>query len=227
MNNTETDIPTALSTRATTPRPTATAPAAGRGIAPLRDFVTALGRLLDGAPDEARVLAEGGALLRTLVAQDDWLPAAYAQPNPERYQQFLLHADSTERFSVVSFVWGPGQATPVHDHTVWGLIGMLRGAEYSQPWRLGDDGHAVPDGEGVRLDAGDVEAVSPTVGDVHRVHNLFDDRVSISIHVYGANIGAVRRHTYPAEGGRKPFISGYSNTELPNLWDRSIELRNA
>ncbi len=201
--------------------------ATGRGIAPLRDFVTAFGRLLDSAPDEARVLAEGGALLRTLVAQDDWLPTAYAQPNPERYQQFLLHADSTERFSVVSFVWGPGQATPVHDHTVWGLIGMLRGAEYSQPWRLGDDGRAVPDGEGVRLDAGDVEAVSPTVGDVHRVHNLFDDRVSISIHVYGANIGAVRRHTYPAEGTRKPFISGYSNTELPNLWDRSIELRNA
>jgi predicted metal-dependent enzyme (double-stranded beta helix superfamily) len=44
--------------------------------------------------------------------------------------------------------------------------------------------------------------------------------------VYGANIGAVRRHTYPAEGGRKPFVSGYSNTLLPNLWDRSGELRS-
>lgn len=199
----------------------------GRGIAPLRDFVVAFGRLLDERPDEARVLTDGSALLRTLVAQDDWLPDAFAQPDPARYQQFLLHADSTERFSVVSFVWGPGQATPVHDHTVWGLIGMLRGAEYSQPWRIDADGRAVSDGEGVRLDAGDVEAVSPTVGDVHRVHNVHDDRVSISIHVYGANIGAVRRHTYPAEGGRKPFISGYSNTELPNLWDRSIELRRA
>jgi len=92
-------------------------------LTPLREFVGAFGRLLDGAPDEPRILSEGGALLRTLVSRDDWLPEAFAQPDPTRYQQFLLHADSTERFSVVSFVWGPGQATPVHDHTVWGLIG--------------------------------------------------------------------------------------------------------
>ncbi|MGJ7609496.1 MULTISPECIES: cysteine dioxygenase [unclassified Variovorax] len=194
-------------------------------VAPLREFVGAFGRLLDRAPDEPRILAEGGALLRTLVSRDDWLPEAFAQPDPARYQQFLLHADSTERFSVVSFVWGPGQATPVHDHTVWGLIGMLRGAEYSQGFALDGNGHAQPHGAAVRLDAGDVQAVSPTVGDLHRVHNAHDERVSISIHVYGANIGAVRRHTYPTEGGRKPFVSGYSNALLPNLWDRSAELR--
>lgn len=194
-------------------------------IAPLREFVGAFGRLLDSAPDEPRILQEGGALLRALVAQDDWLPDAFAQPDPARYQQYLLHADSTERFSVVSFVWGPGQATPVHDHTVWGLIGMLRGAEYSQGYAQGRDGRARPHGDAVRLDTGAVEAVSPRIGDLHRVHNAHADRVSISIHVYGANIGAVRRHTYPAEGGRKPFVSGYSNTLLPNLWDRSAELR--
>jgi predicted metal-dependent enzyme (double-stranded beta helix superfamily) len=195
-------------------------------IAPLRDFVGDFARLLDSAPDEPRILREGSALLRTLVARDDWLPDAFARPDPARYQQFLLHADSTERFSVVSFVWGPGQATPIHDHTVWGLIGMLRGAEYSQGHVFDGAGRAQPQGEAVRLDAGDVEAVSPTVGDLHRVHNAHADRVSISIHVYGANIGAVRRHTYPAEGGRKPFVSGYSNTLLPNLWDRSEELRS-
>ena len=72
---------------------------------------------------------------------------------------------------------------------------------------------------------GDVEAVSPAVGDVHRVHNAYVDRVSISIHVYGANIGAVARHVFPVEGGTKPFVSGYSNTVLPNLWDRSADVR--
>ncbi|QHJ00815.1 cysteine dioxygenase [Xylophilus rhododendri] len=195
-------------------------------IAPLREFVTAFGRLLDEAPDEPRVLREGGALLRRLVSRDDWLPEAFAQPHPEYYRQYLLHADSTERFSVVSFVWGPGQATPVHDHTVWGLIGMLRGSEESQGYAE-QDGRWLPHGAASRLAPGDVEPVSPTVGDVHRVRNLFEDRVSVSIHVYGANIGAVRRHTYPAEGGRKPFVSGYSNSLLPNLWDRSAELRGA
>jgi predicted metal-dependent enzyme (double-stranded beta helix superfamily) len=192
-------------------------------LAPLREFVIDFGHLLDARPDEPRILEEGGALLRRLVALDNWLPDAYARPHPERYQQFLLHADSTERFSVVSFVWGPGQATPVHDHTVWGLIGVLRGAEYSQAYRE-RDGALRPGGEPMWLAPGDVEAVSPAIGDVHRVHNAYDDRVSISIHVYGANIGAVRRHTYPSGGGRKPFVSGYSNMQLPNLWDRSAEL---
>ena len=194
-------------------------------MTPLRDFVVAFGNLLNSPPDEPQILAQGAQLLRELVAADHWLPAQYAQPDPEHYQQYLLHADSTQRFSVVSFVWGPGQATPVHDHTVWGLIGMLRGAEYSQPWRLNADGRCVPDGEGVRLDPGQVEAVSPRIGDVHRVHNLFEDRVSVSIHVYGGNIGAVQRHTYAPQGGRKLFVSGYSNTTLPNFWDRSAELR--
>lgn len=198
--------------------------ACARGIAPLRDFVVAFGRLLDTAPDEPRLLAEGGELLGRLVSRDDWLPDAFAQPHPEHYRQFLLHADSTERFSVVSFVWGPGQATPIHDHTIWGLVGVLRGAEESQAF-VRRDGRWSEDGEAVRLLPGDVEPLSPALGDVHRVRNLFSDRVSVSIHVYGANIGSVRRHVYTAEGGCKPFVSGYSNDSLPNLWDRSAAMR--
>ena len=56
--------------------------------------------------------------------------------------------------------------------------------------------------------------------------NAFDDRVSISIHVYGANIGAVARHVFdPVSGAARPFVSGYSSTPVPNLWDRSSEVR--
>ena len=189
-------------------------------LARLADFVGALGALVDETADEARILAQGERLLAGLVAHDDWLPDAYALPHPARYQQYLLHCDSRERFSVVSFVWGPGQATPVHDHTVWGLVGVLRGAELSQRFaRRGEAFAAV--GPVHRLERGEVEAVSPTVGDVHQVTNAFDDRVSISIHVYGANIGAVERATYDAAGQPKRFVSGYANTTLPNLWGRS------
>ena len=192
----------------------------------LRNFVTGLAALLDRAPTEAEILAQGGDLLRDLVAHDDWLPEAFAQPHPTYYQQFLLHADSAERFSVVSFVWGPGQRTPIHDHTVWGLIGMLRGAETSQGFARDADGGLHPSGPLVRLDPGQVEAVSPRVGDIHQVANVFDDQISISINVYGANIGAVRRSVYAEDGTPKAFISGYSNTVLPNIWDRSKEDSN-
>jgi predicted metal-dependent enzyme (double-stranded beta helix superfamily) len=189
----------------------------------LSDFVADLSDLLDQTDEEAVLLREGAALLAHLVAVDDWLPEPQSQPDPARYQQYLLHRDPTGRFSVVSFVWGPGQATPIHDHTVWGLVGVLRGAELSQGYARRDCSLA-PAGEVHRLETGQVEAVSPTVGDIHRVANAFDDRVSISIHVYGADIGTVRRSTYDAEGRPKTFISGYADVPPPLLFDRKSAL---
>jgi 3-mercaptopropionate dioxygenase len=191
----------------------------------LRHFVSAIADLVDTEDNEAIILDRGANALRELIAVDDWLPDAYAQASQERYQQFLLYADARQRFSVVSFVWGPGQQTPIHDHTVWGLIGVLRGAELAAPFARNHDGTLRPSGDEVRLDRGAVEAVSPSIGDIHRVRNAYDDRVSISIHVYGANIGAVHRSTYPPDARPKPFISGYSNDTIPNLWDLSKESR--
>ncbi|GGZ30902.1 3-mercaptopropionate dioxygenase [Asticcacaulis endophyticus] len=176
--------------------------------------------VVDQGDDEAAILAAGKVLLERLIAVDDWLPNEYARPHPERYQQYLLHCDSRERFSVVSFVWGAGQATPIHDHTVWGLVGVLRGAEYVESYRRAPSGFEYSAPPAV-LQRGEVDAVSPRIGDVHRVSNGVEGGVSVSIHVYGANIGAVRRATYVPDGTPKPFISGYANTHLPNLWDRS------
>ena len=190
---------------------------------PLRDFVVAVTHLADQHHNEPEMLAAVSPELAKLVARDDWLPDELAQPHPEFYRQYLLHADPLERFSVVSFVWGPGQRTPVHDHCVWGLIGMLRGEEIAQPFGHDADGRLVAQGPAQRLLPGQIEAVSPTLGDIHQVSNAFDDRSSISIHVYGANIGAVHRWVYATDGSRKPFVSGYSNTSVPNLWDRSKE----
>lgn len=189
-------------------------------IAPLRDFVVAMTRLVGRAEDEPTLLREGRALLSGLIARDDWLPEACATPRADRYAQYLLHCDPLERFSVVSFVWGPGHRTPVHDHTVWGLVGQLRGAERCEEVRL-DSGQPVITGLAHVMRPGEIEAVSPTVGDWHRVSSARADGPSVSIHVYGANIGAVRRHRLDGEGRMIDFVSGYDAATVPNLWDRS------
>lgn len=193
-------------------------------IAPLRSFVTDMTRLVERTDDEPTLLAQGRALLARLIADNRWLPDEFAQPAPDTYRQYLLHCDPLERFSVVSFVWGPGQRTPVHDHTVWGLVGVLRGAERCTEY--------APQGDLVQacgkehiLRAGMIEAVSPTVGDWHLVANALEDQASVSIHVYGANIGAVRRHRLDDTGRIVDFVSGYSSARLPNLWDRSADVR--
>ena len=195
------------------------------GVARFRRFVGDLTTLCNAGADEAEIRERAGADLRVLVSGDEWLPAEFAVPDPAQYRQYLLYCDALERFSIVSFVWGPGQRTPVHDHTVWGLIGMLRGAEISRNYTLDAAGRLAPAGE-TRLTPGDVAAVSPQIGDIHQVENALPDRPSISIHVYGANIGAVARHVFvPESGETKHFVSGYANTMLPNLWDRSSETR--
>jgi predicted metal-dependent enzyme (double-stranded beta helix superfamily) len=178
---------------------------------PLKQFVDEIGALIDAGADEPRILDGARTAMKRLVGRDDWLPAEMTKPHPQYYQQYLLYADPKDRFSVVSFVWGPGQKTPVHDHTVWGVIGMLRGSEKCSPFRR-EDGRVVPAGDEIVMQPGDVEMVSPRIGDIHRVANAYEDRVSISIHAYGANIGKVRRHVFdPQTGAAREFISGYAN----------------
>ena len=180
--------------------------------APLQRFVARVDALLHAERDAHSLHPQIAEAMGELVASDDWLDPAFAQPHPKHYQQYLLYADPDDRFSVVSFVWGPGQHTPIHDHTVWGVIGMLRGAEVSQNYQIGDDGVPHQIGNETLLRPGMVEMVSPKIGDIHEVRNALDDQVSISIHAYGGNIGRIRRHVFPAAGGApKDFVSGYSN----------------
>jgi predicted metal-dependent enzyme (double-stranded beta helix superfamily) len=107
-------------------------------LAPLKNFVDSFTGLVDTGASERELLDKGSELLKQLITTDNWLPDEYAQPHPQFYQQYLLYADPAARFSVVSFVWGPGQITPIHNHTVWGLVGVLRGAEYAQSYEKKD-----------------------------------------------------------------------------------------
>jgi predicted metal-dependent enzyme (double-stranded beta helix superfamily) len=191
-------------------------------IARLRTFVADFTRLTDlYEGNEAVFFDAGKVLLHELIRMDDWLPPNFARPDPARYQQYLLHCDPLERFSIVSFVWDRGQSTPIHNHTVWGMVGVLRGAEIATRYLRTGAGSPLAECAANRLESGQIDRVSPAVGDIHRVQNALRDDVSISIHVYGANIGAVRRTSFGPAGDTRDFVSGYSSQVTPNLWDRS------
>jgi predicted metal-dependent enzyme (double-stranded beta helix superfamily) len=195
-------------------------------IAPLRHFVVVMTRLVEHTQDERALLREGRRHLSELLADDRWLPVSCASANAGEYRQYLLHCDPLERFSVVSFVWGPGACTPIHDHTVWGLVGVLRGAEHCMEYAPQGDAQVRASGREHVMQAGMIEAVSPTLGDWHVVSNAAPDAPSVSIHVYGGNIGAVKRHRFDeAQGKLLDFVSGYSSDTTPNLWDLSAPAR--
>ena len=174
-------------------------------------FLDFMDALLARTSSEPEILDQGETALKALIAHDDWLPAAYAAPKPAKYQQYLLYADPARRYSVQSFVWAPGQGTPVHNHTVWGLVGVLRGEERCEEYPV-PGATAMRCVHQHRLSRGGVDRVSPTIGDWHAVSNALADAPSISIHVYGADIGRVTRSVWDTVTQQvKPFVSGYSN----------------
>ncbi len=161
---------------------------------------------------ENQILEQAKLIMNDLVSQDDWLDDDFARPDPEYYRQYLLYADPLDRFSLVSFVWAGGQQTPVHDHKVWGVIGMLRGSEMERHYAFNEHGILEETGQVLTLKPGQIACVSPALGDIHQVSNAFADKTSISIHLYGGNIGKIQRYVfYPGTSEKKWFVSGYSS----------------
>lgn len=174
-------------------------------------FLDAMDALLTRTSFEPTVLDEGQRALKHLIAHDDWLPPQYAKPVAERYQSYALYVDPKARYSVISFVWAPGQGTAVHNHTVWGLVGVLRGVELCEEFPAPGTG-LMRSTRQHELLRGDVDRVSPSVGDWHKVSNAAAGETTVSIHVYGADIGRIQREFWDAEKQiPQPMVSGYAN----------------
>jgi 3-mercaptopropionate dioxygenase len=184
----------------------------------LNAFVTATTTAIAQYPDEAALLPVVDLLLKQLIANDDWLPLEWRAPDSGSYRQLPLFLDPQGRFSVTSFIWGPGQSTPIHNHTTWGIVGVLQGAELCREYAPPIHGKAGPFQAEHLLKKGQTDWVSPTVGDWHQVSNAFSDQVSISIHVYGADIGKIERQAIdPATQKVRAFVSGYSAATPVNV----------
>lgn len=175
------------------------------------EFLTDMAALLKrAAGDEAVIIREGRAILADLVSDDSWYPDQLAQSDPQRFKQYMLHRDETG-LTVLGVVWEPGQSAPPHDHTIWGLVGQLRGMEATRIYERPPGGGPLRMVEEQVLRPGQTAALSPTIGDIHDVRNLGPD-VSISIHVYGGNLEALsyRRSRFDAKtGAAVPFTAEY------------------
>jgi predicted metal-dependent enzyme (double-stranded beta helix superfamily) len=147
-------------------------------------------------------------MLRRLVSEHDWLKEGRRRAIPSKpYAQYLLYRPADHAFSVVSFVWNPGQGSPIHDHCTWGVIGQYQGEEEETRFRIVD--RRLERVGAVLARPGDVSHVYPPSRDIHQIHNR-SARPTISIHIYGGDIGSQRRHTFDLDTGAvHDFVSGY------------------
>ena len=149
--------------------------------------------LLERGMEEFALCREIALLLPDFLARAHHLPDAVRRPDPAGYRRSLLHEAAEGRFSIGCFVWSPGQRTPIHDHSGWGVIGVAAGSLRETSYRL-EDGRPVPEGS-KRLPQGACAWCLPDEGDIHQV-GADGDETALSIHVYGARFASVCRSIY-------------------------------
>jgi len=153
-------------------------------------------------------------LMAQLLATPGSIPEQAFAPRKDRFAMNLLYMPKDRAFSVNGAVWLPGQATPIHDHLAWAMIGLYDGEERESIYRRTDDGS---NPRVAKLELASEKVNRPghiTVlgkAGIHRIDNISNAR-SRSIHVYGVDIGNAERHSYdPITGEVGRFVSGYCN----------------
>ncbi len=158
----------------------------------LRRLTRSLDSLVAMNADPHVVAARVGMLLAPALADPTLLEARHCEPAEDRYRQHLVHVHPRGRYSIVALVWKPGQATPIHDHRCWCVVGVWRGLEREMTYDLhGDAGseYLVLRGSTATV-RGDVSVLVPPDEDIHRVENG-GESLAISVHIYGADISVL------------------------------------
>src|SRR5262245_26208284 len=102
---------------------------ATRRRATMADLSADLDRAVRGHRSDAHTAEAVSAALAPYLGGEGLLTADQRVGDPERYRQHVLHVADDGAFSLVALVWLPGQATPIHDHLSWCVVGVHEGDE--------------------------------------------------------------------------------------------------
>lgn len=178
----------------------------------LQTFIDDVGLVVSSTDDEHEITARVAERLSALLASGYRLPPEVTRASSERHVTYPLYIAPDESWSMASVVWDVGQQTNVHSHETWGAVGIYAGVEletrYLKPTASTEGVPLTPAGE-TRWKAGQVTVCCTTDDDVHAVAAVGDEP-TVGIHVYGGNIGTIRRRSYdPATGEASWFVSGW------------------
>jgi 3-mercaptopropionate dioxygenase len=180
----------------------------------VRAFIAAVRADIAAADSPATACAAIRPRFAALLADADWLPARFREPDPDSGMgggigQWLLFRAADRALSLFALVVPPGSATPIHDHLAWGLVGLYRGTQDEEVYAERDGRAELV--ERRALATGDFYELLPPRDDIHRVRTT-SAATSVSIHLLTNDTGCVWRHAYDDGTGRPaPFRSGYVN----------------
>jgi predicted metal-dependent enzyme (double-stranded beta helix superfamily) len=148
------------------------------------------------ALDSSDPVAEVQALVTQAVANPDALRDALPTTTGEP-SRVLHRADD---LTVLQVTLPPGLKSPVHNHTIWAVIGIYEGREDNRFFT--DEAQLEQCGER-SLGVGDVAVLDETA--IHAIANPLD-AATLGLHVYGGDLLDAPRDVWdPDTGRREPF----------------------
>lgn len=143
------------------------------------------------------------ALEELLAAAPLRLPEPFRQPCADTYARRLLHRDDALGYTALVMVWGPGQATALHDHAgIWCVEAVVEGDVEVEQWELLEERaqgrcrfvHRNTRRSGV----GAAGALIPPL-EHHVLRNPSSTANAITLHVYGGEMTSCS--VFVPEGG--------------------------
>jgi len=130
------------------------------------------------------------------------LPEEFRHTCSDHYARRLVHRDDGHGYSVVAMTWGPGQATPLHDHGgMWCVEGVWDGCIDVQQYELlerRDDRFRFEKRNSFQAGTGSAGCLIPP-HEYHRIMNPAPE-TAISIHIYGGDMNTCSVFE-PQDGG--------------------------
>jgi predicted metal-dependent enzyme (double-stranded beta helix superfamily) len=127
------------------------------------------------------------ALCNAIRSDDVRLPDCVFDNCADHYARRELYHSPDRGYVVIAMTWGPGQGTPIHDHSgMWCVEGVWHGALEVVQYELREH-----DGTRYRfVPAGVIQAVAGSAGSLipphehHAIRNASDHDIAVSVHVY-------------------------------------------
>ena len=159
------------------------------------------------AGDKHAVTAALRNALCALIRDDDvQLPCCVHDAIVDHYARRELYRSPQHGYSVVAMTWGPGQGTPLHDHSgLWCVEGVWHGElEITQYELLEQNGdrYRFRAAGGMHAGPGSAGSLIPP-HEYHTIRNASADRIAVSLHIYQAEMACCTRFQplKPDQGG--------------------------
>ena len=153
-----------------------------------------------GAGDTHAVTAALRSALCGLIRDADvHLPDCVHEPIVDHYARRELYRSAEHGYSVVAMTWGPGQGTPLHDHSgLWCVEGVWHGdleiTQYELLEQVGERARFRAAG-GMHAGPGSAGSLIPP-HEYHTIRNSSADTVAVSLHIYQAPMGCCAKFAH-------------------------------